>query len=410
MQEEVSAKRALGNGKWDRKLKERMVEFSQADNYDDAKHEWKATGRCWWRRHADREAPSWVTDTGHGGKCLCGHTIVYHFEIENTVTGHRDIVGSDHINSYLILREITDSQNISESEVTEAMIQEWIDVRVKSMMKEAWWEEEGEEFTEMFDACKEMDLRINVRTTGSEYWDETLRMNRPITFLRKKADGRKMASLVWRWNHPDNPKAQINTRGYPNKKLLHDLTQFDLFLEDYMEQAKEMDAEEEDRKKYLKRLDLYEKDKIVEAYNSNHREGMFRENCNKLGIPWFDITSTLYTSNERARLRRDKQKITYMVAGQEGRVFTSAQSQALRDLLDMKWGTTVKASESQMRLLGRLTDDYPKDRNITMRECSLLIEAHKSPAYKKQAILDELATMNSWFKAKAKELETAPEA
>jgi hypothetical protein len=74
----------------------------------------------------------------------------------------------------------------------------------------------------------------------------------------------------------------------------------------------------------------------------------------------------------------------------------------------MKWGTTVKASESQMRLLGRLTDDYPKDRNITMRECSLLIEAHKASQYKKQAILDELATMNSWFKAKAKELETTP--
>ena len=99
-----------------------------------------------------------------------------------------------------------------------------------------------------------------------------------------------------------------------------------------------------------------------------------------------------------------------MVDGQEGRVFTSAQSEALRNLLDMKWGTTVKASVSQMRLLGRLTDDYPKDRNITMRECSLLIEAHKSPSFKKQAILDELATMNSWFKAKAKELETTPEA
>jgi hypothetical protein len=276
------------------------------------------------------------------------------------------------------------------------------------MKKEAWWEEEGEEFTEMFDTCKEMDLRINVRTTGSEYWDETLRMNRPITFLRKKADGRKMASLVWRWNHPDNPKAQINTRGYPNKKLLHDLTQFDLFLEDYAAELKVWDDVEQDRKKYLKRLDLFEKDKIVEAYESNHREGLFRENCNKLGIPWFDVKSVLFTNNERARLRRDKNKIMYMVDGQEGRVFTSAQSQALRDLLDMKWGTTVKASESQMRLLGRLTDDYPKDRNITMRECSLLIEAHKASQYKKQAILDELATMNSWFKAKAKELETTP--
>ena len=48
--------------------------------------------------------------------------------------------------------------------------------------------------------------------------------------LRKRAEGKygsteyKMASVVWRWNHPDNPKAQINTTGYPNDNLMKDLS------------------------------------------------------------------------------------------------------------------------------------------------------------------------------------------
>ncbi len=45
----ITAKRELGNGRWDRKLRENMVNLSLADNYDDAKHEWIATGAVWWQ-------------------------------------------------------------------------------------------------------------------------------------------------------------------------------------------------------------------------------------------------------------------------------------------------------------------------------------------------------------------------
>ena len=46
--ETIVAKRELGEGRWDRALKRNMTELSVADNYDDAKHEWIATGEVWW--------------------------------------------------------------------------------------------------------------------------------------------------------------------------------------------------------------------------------------------------------------------------------------------------------------------------------------------------------------------------
>ena len=42
----------------DRALKNRMVELSTADTYDEAKHEWIATGQVWWRTLGAQ--PSWV--------------------------------------------------------------------------------------------------------------------------------------------------------------------------------------------------------------------------------------------------------------------------------------------------------------------------------------------------------------
>ena len=45
--EKIEAKRDLGEGRWDRVLKQKMVELSVADNYEAAKKEWKATGNVW---------------------------------------------------------------------------------------------------------------------------------------------------------------------------------------------------------------------------------------------------------------------------------------------------------------------------------------------------------------------------
>ena len=230
MAETIVAKRQLGNGRWDRVLKRRMVELSVADNYDDAKEEWIATGEVWWGQNDN--VPEWVENSQMGiGKCLCGHPVVYHFEIVNTENGVVECVGSDHINTYLIMRAIAEDTQMPIDAITDEQIQEWINVRVKSMKAEAWWKENVEQFQMMFDAIKEMDLHYNTRIMKGVYNPE-LERNDVVRKLVKRSSGNfgsefyKMASIVWRWNHPDNPKAQINTNGYPNDNLMKDLGLF----------------------------------------------------------------------------------------------------------------------------------------------------------------------------------------
>jgi len=266
----ITPKRALGNGKWDRALKKRMVDLSKSDNYDEAKHEWIATGQVWWRG-LNSEPPSWVTQ--HSDKCLCGHNIVYHFEIHNTETDVRECVGSDHINSYLILRAIKEETGLSVNQITDEMIVEWIDVRVSALKRNAWWELNGDEFTKMFNAVKDLDLRVNVRTSG-RYYDSQLRMYRDKTFIRKRSEGNfgesfyKMASIVWRWNHPENPKAQINRAGYPNQRLYNDLLMFYFSIEE----ADALIKKEDDFRK--NRIDELEKEDVL-------REQLRQEQINR---------------------------------------------------------------------------------------------------------------------------------
>ena len=45
---EIEARRELGTGHWDRKLMKNLVELSVADDYNEAKDEWIATGNIWW--------------------------------------------------------------------------------------------------------------------------------------------------------------------------------------------------------------------------------------------------------------------------------------------------------------------------------------------------------------------------
>ena len=156
MEEIIKPRRRLGTGHFDRKLIERMVELSVADNYEEASKEWVATGNVYW---GSMELPDWWETPN---ACLCGHSIVYHFEVENSENGNMIMVGSDHINSYQILRQIKLSTGLAESMITDEMIDEWLKVRVKAMKSTAWWDTYGDLFTEMFDAIKEYDVRVNV--------------------------------------------------------------------------------------------------------------------------------------------------------------------------------------------------------------------------------------------------------
>jgi flagellar biosynthesis GTPase FlhF len=250
--ESIVAKRELGNGRWDKALKRNMVELSVADNYDDAKEEWIATGEVWWAGNED--IPDWVSNSQMGqGKCLCGHIVVYHFQIVNTENGVVECVGSDHINTYLIMRAIAEDEGISIDAITDEKIQNWIDVRTKSMKAEAWWKANGAGFEMMFDSVKEMDLYFNVHTSNKTYYNPETQWYENETRIRKRAEGQfgtpeyKMASIVWRWNHPDNPKAQINTTGYPNDNLMKDLSLFYVMQSQYLTRFNDMKAKKEQR-------------------------------------------------------------------------------------------------------------------------------------------------------------------
>jgi len=247
----MMVRRELGTGRWDRILMRKMTELSVADNYAEAKEEWLATGRVWWAGNS--ELPDWVANTNHTGKCLCGHNVVYHFEIVNTENGRTECVGSDHINSYLIMRQIAEDMNVEVDTITDEQVQEWIKVRVGSMKEEAWWDANGENFTLMFDKVKELDLWENTYT-GERYYSGQHRtwLNRKT--LRKKASGKfgdsqyRMGSIVWRWNHPDNPKAQVNTTGIPSDRLMQDLALLFVLSDAKIKAMKE----EKDRLEYLK--------------------------------------------------------------------------------------------------------------------------------------------------------------
>ena len=229
--ERINVKRSLGDGHWDRKLVANMVALSNADNYEEAKEEWIATGEVWYRRPdtLDEEVPSWVNE--HEGKCLCGHRVVYHFKIRNTENGNEECVGSEHIGSYLILREIKERTGLSDEYITDEMIQQWINERTQSMIATAWWDKHGEHFTQMFDRIKEADLRINSKRKDI-YWCFTDKKYKYRLQMLKRGSGKmgddnyQMSSITWRWNHPNNPKNQQITRGYPNPKLWADLNYF----------------------------------------------------------------------------------------------------------------------------------------------------------------------------------------
>jgi hypothetical protein len=375
MEESIVAKRALGNGRWDRALKKKMVELSVADNYDDAKHEWIATGEVWWPNLAN--CPDWAAN--HRNSCLCGHRIVYHFEILNTETGVRECVGSDHINSYLILREISERTGIAEDEITEEMIQEWIDVRVTALKSTAWWEQHGEQFTSWFEELREYDLRVNVRESGYE-WDREMRMKIPKTKLRKRAENQfgsnnyKMASIVWRWNHPDNPKNQRDKHGYPNERLWNDIQLFYIQLQEHKAKVAEEDAKRQQRSDFLAKYDAEEAERaeqrrikasenrvIANSMRQENTQGEFEQMCEYYGIAPF--TSAAASNDWEARFLTDiRQKLM------KGNNLSDRQLQILKRIVE---GGERMATRKQMSYLHHL--GYDGEDTLTFNAASDMI-------------------------------------
>ena len=378
--DEMKPNRELGSGRWDKKLIENMVALSKADDYDEAKHEWIATGEVWWNALGD--APNWANKHLHS--CLCGHDIVYHFEIHNTETDIRECVGSDHINSYLIFRAIKEENpSLSDDMITDEMIEEWITVRVKALKAKAWWRMHGDEFTKMFDTVKDLDLRVNVRKKG-RYYDSQYKMYRDKTFIRKKNDGKfgepgyQMASIVWRWNHPENTKAQINIHGFPNQKLYNDLLMFyfnvneataSLEKEDKMLRRR-LETLEENAKILQNRREqeFKRKQKIVSTLEDLTHNEKFVEGCDYYGIKPF-VPEQGKDNWEENFLKDIKMKIT------RGSVLTENQVSKLWNILDGD-GKIENATDNQKNYLIRLGYDGDVDA-LTKEEASNHIQRLK---------------------------------
>ena len=375
--EDFLTKRKLGDGRWDKMLKKNLVERSNADNYDDAKYEWIVTGNVWYI--PTRDNPYHVLPEihhTHPHKCLCGHKIVWHFEIENTENGNREIVGSEHIESYMIIREL-EAQGIKAEFITEKMIEDWINEKVKSLKAKWWWDLHGEQFESMFDAVKEYDLRVNVRNKGYEY-DSEIRMRVPKNIIKKTATGSfgssnyKMASIVWRWNHPDNAKAQINTRGYPNERLWNDTQFFFVMLENHKAKLAEQDAKrekliahiaEQDKQRAEKLAERQAKIEVAQEITDDISANDFAGMCDYYGIVMFD-ESMGNNDWENGFLRDMKTRMN------DGKDLTDKQLNVLRRILT---GGARMASVKQIRYMIHLGYDGETEQ-LTAADASRIIE------------------------------------
>ena len=266
--EEVMPRRSLGAGHWDQRLKRRMVDLSVADNYDDCKHEWIVTGETWYIPFGEgAEIILHHYHHDHPHECLCGHPIVWHFEIENTENGEKQVVGSEHIESYMVIRHLVEDKGYDPTTITEEMIDKWVNERIKSLKAKWWWDLHGEQFEEWFAAIADLDLRVNVRQKGTQ-WDNQTRRYERQTVIRKRAEGQfghpnyKMASITWRWNNPNNSRRQIDTRGYPNERLWNDLQIFYVMMQQHQQR---IDAEDARRNERLN--ELAEQDRQAEERN-----------------------------------------------------------------------------------------------------------------------------------------------
>ena len=97
------------------RITSKILELSNANDYEEAKKEWRITGNVWRHGVNDESRLGFrVRDhvSGHPNSCLCGHDIVYHFEIENTENGTKEIVGSTCIGNWMVLRHMEEKMKI----------------------------------------------------------------------------------------------------------------------------------------------------------------------------------------------------------------------------------------------------------------------------------------------------------
>jgi len=358
----------------------RLTIESKAVNWEQAKDEWRVTGNVWYipLRSVPYRLPT-VHQEKHPQECICGHPIAWHFEVENTENGNLEILGSEHITNWMIIRHLKEVLNIPIDAITEDKIQEWIKESVKTMKCEWWWTEYGEDWNEMFDEVKEMDLRINVRAKGNYFDHSTRRYEKYWTIAKTKTGSLgKMASVVWRWNHPDNKRKQIETRGFPNEKLWRDVQ---LLFAKMSKINKELDIKDSERAGRVQEV----KDASVAAQlEEDKRRELLREQANKIreetgqeyedtalleACIYYDIipfTIDMGSNHwENGFLNDMRNKIV------NRKELSEKQLNALLNIIDPQASNEIEATGKQVRYIERLGGDIAD--GITKKEASKLI-------------------------------------
>ena len=425
-------------GKWDNPsgafniaLKEKLTVLSVADNWQEAREEWKATGKVWYVPMKDdaTEVLPEPHKSSHAHFCICGHPIAWHFEIENTENGRIEIVGSEHIGFWMVARHLIENLNIPIDMITQERVKQWTDEAVASMKAKWWWKQHGEQFEEWFEAVSETDLRVNIRN-GDSYWDEDTSRYEHQPLIRKKSSNAygtsdyQMASILWRWNHPDNKKwfyyhdktgkrikkttyddlmwddkrnytrgattestAQKNTRGWPNDRLWNDLMIFYFDLDNQKAKLAARDAERIERLAYVvkekeeqntRRLQEQKEYEAREAIRREKRrlaqeehqiklDGAFEKFCEANDLPIFNSE---YGSNnwEQTFLSDMIRKINNL------NPMSTKQKERVIKIINR---VSEPATEKQLAYIRSLGGEPSKD--MTKKDASEAIEELKNP-------------------------------
>ena len=207
-------------------------------------------------------------------------------------------------------------------------------------------------------------------------------MYRDTTFIRKASSGEfgksfyHMASIVWRWNHPDNPKAQIRTKGWPNQRLYNDLLMFYFTIEKAKAQCEKEDRKLAKRSEQLAETDrkvtalaqaaMERKQKVLETIEDIQQQPTFIEACEYYGVKVF-VPEHGKDDWEERFLRDIKHKMI------KGTTLSEKQVQKLWDILEDPKKKTVPATQKQKDYLIRLGYEGDID-DITKHNASKAIK------------------------------------
>ena len=164
-----------------------------------------------------------------------------------------------------------------------------------------------------------------------------------------------MASIVWRWNHPDNRRNQQGVHGYPNKGLLNDLNEFYEMIEPL---AKKMQDED---MAFKQRIILLNKQRGTLLRRGNTE--IINDMLELYAIENFHVYSTGYTNDWETKFFNDIKVIL-----SKENPLSPKQLETLQELL-------LPATEKQIQYLQAL--GFEGETNISKRQASNAINEIK---------------------------------